>query len=238
MSSNLERGKGLSGSVSQIPLIYISKKGRHNVTTICIMEIYLSLYRSYASLCSMFDEVQIFRKIIIFIFTLDPICNSNHESSISIKQNGRCSTKDRGNLSTCYRKHLPQSKFPRWPCLFSKLNQMNKINTEPFICASYQISINLSKWFQGRHFLISLSQTRTAYVGHNGCPIDRHEIWKYCTGRPLHHSYEVAFHCASQLQRRRFFLKFQSIRNNYFSWRLYFVQSRWNDVILQRRFYR
>jgi hypothetical protein len=115
------------------------------------MEIYLSLYRSYASLCSMFNEVQIFKNIIISIFTLDPIFNRRHESSISIKQNGRSSAKDRGNLSTCYRKHLTQSiqqqkKISRWPCLFSSLNQMSKLNTEPFICASYQISINLSKW--------------------------------------------------------------------------------------------
>jgi hypothetical protein len=41
-----------------------------------------------------------------------------------------------------------------------------KINTEPFMGASYQISINLAKWFNRRFFLIGQWQTRTAYGSH------------------------------------------------------------------------
>ena len=150
----------------------------------------------------MFNEVQIFKKIIIFIFTLDPICNRNHESSNSIKQNGRCSTKDRGNLSTCYRKPLTQSIqqqknaqgghacFPIWTKWVNLIQNLSYVLPTKFqlICLN---------GFREDIFLISLSQTRTAYIGHNSCPIDRHEILKYCTGPPLHHSYEVAIHCAS-----------------------------------------
>ena len=31
---------------------------------------------------------------------------------------------------------------------------------------------------------------------------NRHEIWKFCTGSPTHHSYKVTIRCASQFQRR------------------------------------
>ena len=43
---------------------------------------------------------------------------------------------------------------------------LRKLYTEPSTGVSYQISINLAKWFQRIFFLISQSQTRTAYGSH------------------------------------------------------------------------
>jgi hypothetical protein len=41
-------------------------------------------------------------------------------------------------------KPIKNKIFPWWPCLFSNLDQMRKLYTEPSIGASYQISIDLA----------------------------------------------------------------------------------------------
>jgi hypothetical protein len=71
---------------------------------------------------------------------------------------------------------------------------LRNLYTESSIGASYQISINLAKWFKRRFFLIGHSIPRTAYGSHISC---MHEIWKFCIGSLIHHSYKVTIHCAS-----------------------------------------
>ena len=48
---------------------------------------------------------------------------------------------------------------------------LRKLYTGHFIGASYQISINLAKWFLRKKKLIGQSQTRTAYGDHISCMI-------------------------------------------------------------------
>jgi hypothetical protein len=53
------------------------------------------------------------------------------------------------------------------PCLLTDRDEMNILNREPSIDASYQVSVNLAKRFQRRRILkISQSETRVAYGSH------------------------------------------------------------------------
>ena len=54
-----------------------------------------------------------------------------------------------------------------WPCLLTDWYKMSNRYREPFIDASYQVSIHLAKRFQRRRFVkISQSETRIACGGH------------------------------------------------------------------------
>ena len=58
-----------------------------------------------------------------------------------------------------------------WPCLLTDLNEMTNRHRGHSIDASYQVSINLAKWFQRkRFFLIGQSETRIVCGGH---------VWKW-----------------------------------------------------------
>jgi hypothetical protein len=39
-----------------------------------------------------------------------------------------------------------------WPCLFTDQDEMTNLNRGPSIDASYQVSVQLAKQFQGRRF--------------------------------------------------------------------------------------
>ena len=53
------------------------------------------------------------------------------------------------------------------PVLLTFHSALRKLNTEPSIGASHQVSIYLAKWFQRRRFLeIDQSETRIACGGH------------------------------------------------------------------------
>jgi hypothetical protein len=53
------------------------------------------------------------------------------------------------------------------PCLLTDQDEMSNLYRGPFIDASYQVSVQLSKQFQGRRFLeIDQSETRFACGGH------------------------------------------------------------------------
>jgi hypothetical protein len=73
---------------------------------------------------------------------------------------------------------------------------LRKFDTEPSKGASYQISINLAKWFERRFFQIGQSQARTAYGGHISC-MNGTKYKKCCTGSLTYHCYKVTIHCGS-----------------------------------------
>jgi hypothetical protein len=53
------------------------------------------------------------------------------------------------------------------PCLLTDQDEMSKLYKGSSIDASYQVSVQLAKKFQGRRFLeIDQSETRIAYGGH------------------------------------------------------------------------
>ena len=54
-----------------------------------------------------------------------------------------------------------------WPCLLMDRDRMSNLYRGPSIDASYQVSVHLDMWFQGRRFLeIDQSETRIACGGH------------------------------------------------------------------------
>ena len=65
---------------------------------------------------------------------------------------------------------MTKNKSPldeRWPCLLTDWDEMSNLYREPPIDASYQVSVQLAKQFQGRRFLeIDQSETRMACGGH------------------------------------------------------------------------
>ena len=66
---------------------------------------------------------------------------------------------------------------------------LRKLNTEPFIGASHQVSVHLAKQFQRRRFLeINQPETRIAYGSHV-CITDRDEISNIYRGPSIDASY-------------------------------------------------
>jgi hypothetical protein len=54
-----------------------------------------------------------------------------------------------------------------WPCLLTNRDEMSNLYREPFIDASYQVSVHLAKRFQRKRFLkIGQSETSIACGGH------------------------------------------------------------------------
>ena len=54
-----------------------------------------------------------------------------------------------------------------WPCLLTDRDEMSNLHRGHSIDASYQVSVNLAKWFQRKRFLkIGQSETRIACGGH------------------------------------------------------------------------
>jgi hypothetical protein len=57
----------------------------------------------------------------------------------------------------------------RQPCLLTERDEISILYRGPSIDASYQVSVQLAKQFQGRRFLeIDQSETRIACGGHDG----------------------------------------------------------------------
>jgi hypothetical protein len=81
---------------------------------------------------------------------------------------------------------------------------LRKLNTEPSIVASHQVSVHLAKQFQKRRFLeINQLETRIAY-GSQFLLTDRDEIDNLYRGPSLDASYQVSVQLAKKFQGRRF----------------------------------
>jgi hypothetical protein len=107
------------------------------------------------------------------------------------------------------------------PCLLPDRDEMSNVYRGPSINASYQVSVQLAKQFQGRRFLeIDQSETRIAcgsyiYV----CLLtNRDEMSNHYSGSSIDASYQVSVHLVKWFQRRRFFRN-RPIRNKNCLWR-------------------
>ena len=79
---------------------------------------------------------------------------------------------------------------------------LRKLNTEPFIGASHQVSVHLAKQFQSRRFL---EPTRDNNCLWQPCLLtDRDEISILYRGPSIDASYQVMVQLAKQFQGRRF----------------------------------
>ena len=107
------------------------------------------------------------------------------------------------------------------PYLLPDRDEMSNVYRGPSINASYQVSVQLAKQFQGRRFLeIDQSETRIAcgsyiYV----CLLtNRDEMSNHYSGSSIDASYQVSVHLVKWFQRRRFFRN-RPIRNKNCLWR-------------------
>ena len=91
-----------------------------------------------------------------------------------------------------------------WPCLLTYHDEMSNLIRGPSIDASYQVSVHLAKQFQRRFF-------RNRPIKNKNCLwwpcllTDRDKISKGYRGPFIDASYQVLFHLARRLQKRRFF---------------------------------
>ena len=80
---------------------------------------------------------------------------------------------------------------------------LRKLNIEPSIGASHQISVDLIKQFQRRRFLeINEPETRIAYDSHICGWIEIRTLYR---APSIHVSYQVSINLAKQFQRKRYF---------------------------------
>jgi hypothetical protein len=79
---------------------------------------------------------------------------------------------------------------------------LRKLNTEPSIGASHQVSIHLAKWFQRRRFFRN-QPTRNKNCLWWPCLLtDRDEMCNLYRGPSIDASYQVSVHLTKQFQRR------------------------------------
>jgi hypothetical protein len=62
---------------------------------------------------------------------------------------------------------IRNKNFLWWPCLLTDRGEMSNLNRGPSIDASYQVSVQMSKWFRRKRFKkIGQSETRIAGGSH------------------------------------------------------------------------
>jgi Zn-finger protein len=89
-----------------------------------------------------------------------------------------------------------------WPCLLMDPDKMINLYREPFIDASYQVSVHLVKQYQRRFF-------RNQPIRNKNCLwwpcllMDRDEMSNYNRGLSIDASYQVSVHLAKRFQMRR-----------------------------------
>ena len=83
-------------------------------------------------------------------------------------------------------------------------DEISNLYRGPSIDASYQVSVQLAKQFQGKRFLeIDQSETRIACSSH--CLLtNRDEMSNLYRGSSIDASYQVSVHLVKWFQRRRF----------------------------------
>ena len=90
-----------------------------------------------------------------------------------------------------------------WPCLLMNQDKMSTLYREPFIDASYQVSVHLAKRFQRIRFF------RNRTIRNKNCLwwpcllMDRDEMNTLYRGPFIDASYQVSVHLAKRFQRRR-----------------------------------
>ena len=80
---------------------------------------------------------------------------------------------------------------------------LRKLNTEPSIGASHQVSVHLAQQFQKRRFL-EINQPETSYLWQPCLLTDRDEISNLYRGPSIDASYKVSVQLAKKFQGRRF----------------------------------
>jgi hypothetical protein len=86
-------------------------------------------------------------------------------------------------------------------CLLTYQDEMSSLNRGPSIDASYQVSVQLAKWFQRRFFRNRPIRNKNCLW--QPCITNRNKMSNLYRGPFVDASYQVSFHLAKRLQRRR-----------------------------------
>jgi hypothetical protein len=104
----------------------------------------------------------------------------------------------------CFRSQPIRHKNDLWrPCLLTDWDEMNNINREPSIDASYQVSVHLAKRFQRRRLFRNQPIRHKNDLWQPCLLTDRDEMSNLNRGPSIDASYQVSVHLAEGFQRRR-----------------------------------
>jgi hypothetical protein len=90
------------------------------------------------------------------------------------------------------------------PCLLTDRDEMCNLYRGPSIDASYRVSVHLAKRFQRRRFFLNRPIRENNCLWRPCLLTDRDKMSNLYKGSLIDASYQVSFHVAKQLQRRRF----------------------------------
>jgi Zn-finger protein len=91
------------------------------------------------------------------------------------------------------------------PCLFTDQDEMSNLYRGPSIDASYQVSVQLAKQFQGRRFFRNQPIRNKNCLWRPCLLTDQDEMSNLYRGPSIDASYQVSVQLAKQFQGRRFF---------------------------------
>ena len=125
--------------------------------------------------------------------------------------------------SGCRGEHLKnwpiRNKYCLWrPSLLMNGNKMCNLYREPFIDASYQVTVHFAKQFHWSRFYKSQPISNENCLWRSCLLTDKEEMSIPYRGLSIDASYQVTVHLAKQFQRRRFY-KNQHISNKNCLWR-------------------
>ena len=106
-----------------------------------------------------------------------------------------------------FRNRLIRNKNCMWrPCLLMERDKMRNLYREPYIDASYQVSVHLAKRFQRRFLGIDQLEKKNC-LWQPYLLMDRDEMCNLYGRLPIDASFEFSVHLAKRFQRRRFVQK-------------------------------
>jgi hypothetical protein len=105
-----------------------------------------------------------------------------------------------------FRNQPIRNKKSLWrPCLLTDQDKMTNLYRGPSIDASYQISVNMGKWFQRKRFFRNQPIKNKNGLWWPCLLMDQDKMNNLYRGPSIDASYQISVHLGNWFQRRRFF---------------------------------